>query len=74
MAKSKAQKQRDKLVREGRRNPADNRSLFALVDMRSRRTKTKAEQWNQVKHKGRSFQESGDDRPCFLSVACCMGF
>lgn len=41
MAKSKAKKLREKLVREGRRNPEDCRSPFAFADMRTRRTKTK---------------------------------
>lgn len=63
MAKSKAQKHRDKLVREGRRNPADNRSIFALVDMRTRRTKSKVEQVNRVKHKGLSSKGYGEDSP-----------
>lgn len=51
MAVSKAKKHRQKLEREGRRNPELSRSPFALVDLRSKRTKTKQEQLNKNKHK-----------------------
>lgn len=51
MAKSNARKHREKLEREGRRNPELNRSIFAFADMRQRTTKTKAEKRNQHKHK-----------------------
>lgn len=66
MAKSSAKKAREKLAREGRRNPELNRSIFALADMRQRKTKTKAEKWNQQKHK-RSLSFSSDDGLFFLS-------
>lgn len=41
MAKSKAKKMRDKMTREGKRNPELNRSLFVFADMETRKTKTK---------------------------------
>ncbi|WP_261134865.1 hypothetical protein [Bacillus sp. Marseille-Q3570] len=53
MSKSNAWKKRRKMEREGRRNPEWNRSDFALMDLRSRKTKTKKEKLNQQKHKGR---------------------
>ncbi|WNB90895.1 hypothetical protein [Bacillus sp. NEB1478] len=57
MAKTQARKLRDKLVREGKRNPESNRSSFATADiykmMASKKTKTKKDKLNQVKHKGR---------------------
>jgi len=43
MAKSKAKKMRDKMTREGKRNPELNRSLFVFADMETRKTKTKKE-------------------------------
>ncbi|MFB6467184.1 hypothetical protein ACE38V_10185 [Cytobacillus sp. Hz8] len=51
MAKSQAKKLRAKLVREGKRNPADNRSPFVYTDMRTRKTKTKKDYLYQKKHK-----------------------
>jgi hypothetical protein len=57
MAKTKARKFREKLVREGKRDPESNRSLFANADMykmmTSKKTKTKKDKSNQVKHKER---------------------
>lgn len=53
MAKSSARKKREKLVREGRRNPVDNRGVYALADLRTRKTKTKIEMLRKEKHKGR---------------------
>ncbi len=41
MAKSKAKKMRDKMTREGKRNPELNRSLFVFADMETRKTKTR---------------------------------
>lgn len=58
MAKSAAKRKREKLVREGRRNPEDSRSPFASMDMRSRKTKTKTETLYRIKHKN----HSADDR------------
>lgn len=51
MAKSKAKRMRDKLTREGKRNPELSRSPFAAADLRTRRTKTKQELIHQNKHK-----------------------
>lgn len=53
MSKSKAQKQRQKLAREGRLNPEINRSHFASLDLRTRRTKTKKDHIYRMKHKNR---------------------
>ncbi|MGG1575746.1 uracil phosphoribosyltransferase [Fictibacillus sp. NRS-1165] len=64
MSKSKARKQRERLIREGRRNPLDDRGSYALIDLRTRKTKTKAEKLNQQKHKGRlSDLQHPDKRP-----------
>ncbi|OUQ89098.1 hypothetical protein B5G50_07130 [Brevibacillus brevis] len=65
MAKSAARKQREKLAREGKRNPELNRSIFAFTDMRQRTTKTRAEQLNQQKHK-RSLSYQSDDGLFYL--------
>lgn len=51
MAKSNAKKQRDKLSREGRRNPEAGRSPFVFTDMRTRKSKTKHEKIYLIKHK-----------------------
>ncbi|AWB43826.1 hypothetical protein DCC85_06025 [Paenibacillus sp. CAA11] len=61
MAKSAARKQRDKLVREGKRNPADSRSMFAAIDLRSRTTKTKKELLNSSRHLKNQFSKYGED-------------
>jgi polyhydroxyalkanoate synthesis regulator phasin len=60
VAKSKAQKLRDSLVREGRRNPEEKRSPFVFTDMRIRMTKTKKDHLNQFKHKNHHSQEGND--------------
>jgi hypothetical protein len=54
MAKSKAKKIREKLTREGRRNPEENRSPFVFEDMRTRKTKTKKDLLYQKKRKNHS--------------------
>jgi hypothetical protein len=54
MSKSKALKQREKLVREGRLNPEINRSPYAQLDLRTRQTKTKKDQLYRMKHKNRN--------------------
>lgn len=55
MAKSKAKKSREKLLREGRRDPANNRSSFATSEMyqfmKSKTTKTKKDIQYKQKHK-----------------------
>lgn len=65
MGKSLAKKKRDKLVREGRRNPEENRSFFAFADLRSRRTKTKAETLQKQKHKNRLSNHYDEDNRFF---------
>ncbi|KOP82966.1 hypothetical protein ACFFHH_06715 [Cytobacillus solani] len=51
MTKSKAKKIREKLTREGKRNPEENRSPFVFADMRTRKTKTKKDLLYQKKQK-----------------------
>jgi hypothetical protein len=53
MSKSKALKKREKLVREGRLNPEINRSPYATLDLRTRKTKNKKDHLYRVKHKNR---------------------
>jgi hypothetical protein len=57
MAKTKAKKLREKMVREGKRNPATNRSTFADTElykmMATKKTKTKKDKLNHIKHKER---------------------
>ncbi|MED1790403.1 MULTISPECIES: uracil phosphoribosyltransferase [Brevibacillus] len=67
MAKSSARKHRDKMIREGKRNPELHRSIFALVDMTQRRTKTKAEKLKQQKHK-RPLSFQSDDGLFFCGL------
>lgn len=67
MGKSLARKKREKLIREGRRNPADGRGIYILEDLRTRMTKTKAEKVNQCKHKGRLSHYDEDNRPFYFS-------
>jgi polyhydroxyalkanoate synthesis regulator phasin len=70
MAKSKAKKLREKLVREGRRNPEENRGLYVFADMRTRKTKTKVEKLHQEKHKKRLSDQydSGSDGRFYIFV------
>ncbi|WP_246021884.1 hypothetical protein [Paenibacillus zeisoli] len=60
MAKSNAKKLRDKLARDGKRNPEAGRSPFVYADMRTRTTKTKHEKIYLIKHKNQ-VSGSGDD-------------
>jgi hypothetical protein len=60
MAKSKAKKYREKLEREGLRNPESSRSQFAFVDMSTRMTKTKKDVLYHCKHKNH-FSKEGND-------------
>ncbi|RLL45114.1 hypothetical protein D8M04_09610 [Oceanobacillus piezotolerans] len=53
MALSKAKKQRLKRIREGRLDPEINRSPYAHLDLRTRRTKTKKDNIYRHKHKNR---------------------
>lgn len=50
MAKSKAKKYREKLVREGRLNPEIKRSPFHTLDLTTRKTKTKKDVLYQNKN------------------------
>ena len=65
MAKSKARKHREKMIREGKRNPVENRGIYVLADMRTRRTKTKAEKLQQQKYKGRISYHDKEDFDLF---------
>ncbi|MDZ5474194.1 hypothetical protein SM124_21090 [Bacillus sp. 31A1R] len=60
MAKSKAKKYREKLSREGNRNPEANRSPFALLDLQTKKTKTKKDCLYQKKHKNHYSREGID--------------
>ncbi|GAA0133371.1 hypothetical protein YSY43_02110 [Paenibacillus sp. YSY-4.3] len=66
MAKSKAKRMRDKLTREGRRNPELGRSLFAAADLRTRKTKTKQELLHQNKHRRKNLISYNGDDGSFL--------
>lgn len=73
MAKSKAKKLRERLVREGKMNPETKRSPFVFSDLRTRTTKTKKDHLYQFKNKNHHFQKEGSDgsfyflyRQCFL--------
>src|SRR5699024_1828830 len=50
MAKSRARKIREKRVREGKRNPANDRGSYVFADMQTRKTKTKNEIMYQDKY------------------------
>ncbi|MFD3447636.1 hypothetical protein ACFDTO_23885 [Microbacteriaceae bacterium 4G12] len=73
MSKSKARKQREKLAREGYRNPTENRGMFAGVEsykcMSSRQTKTKKDILFQEKYRNRSF-DGKNDGSFFISLNC----
>lgn len=69
MAQSKAKKMRQKLVREGRRNPEESRSPFAFADLRSRKTKSKIEILNSHKYRSKNKNHDsfyGDDGSFYL--------
>ncbi|MEK4145543.1 hypothetical protein NST02_00305 [Robertmurraya sp. FSL W8-0741] len=68
MTKSKARKYRDKIAREGQRNPEWNRSPFAFADMRTRKTKTKKDHLYKTKHKNQSFTEKNDGSFLLLAL------
>lgn len=51
MSRSKAKKQREKRIREGKRNPALNRGVYAMADLATRKTKTKQEYMEQQRQK-----------------------
>lgn len=71
MAKSKARKMREKLVREGKRNPENGRSPFVGIDMQTRMTKTKKDHLYRNKHKNQSFRD-GNDGSFFICVGVCV--
>lgn len=60
MAKSKAKKLREKLVREGKRNPESSRSPFAFVDLTTKRTKNKKDLLYRNKYKNQHSSEGND--------------
>jgi hypothetical protein len=66
LAKSKARKYREKLSREGNRNPESNRSPFASYDLRTRKTKTKKDHMYQHKYKNQSFSDGYDGSFYFI--------
>lgn len=66
MAKSKAKRMREKLIREGNRNPESGRGTFALADMRTRITKTKQQKLNQAYRKERKSRYGGDSENVVL--------
>jgi len=68
MAKSTARKWRDKLVREGRRNPEESRSPFAAADMQTRVTKNKKDYLYRSKHKNQPLQEGMDGSFYFAQI------
>lgn len=72
MAASQAKKRRQKLEREGRRNPELSRSPFAFVDLRSKHTKTKQEQLNKNKHKNQ-ISLYKDDGSFYFDIKYCIG-
>ncbi|WP_404450631.1 hypothetical protein LG329_09755 [Virgibacillus necropolis] len=65
MSKSKALKKREKLVREGRRNPESGRSPFAQLDLRPRKTKNKKDLLYKNKHKNRNPKQLENDSSLF---------
>lgn len=66
MARSKAQKKRQKLIREGRLNPEINRSPFAELDLRTRKTKTKKDLLYQTKHKKNRYPGEPENDSFFI--------
>lgn len=69
MAKSNAKRIRERLVREGKMNPADKRSPYALTDMRTRKNKTKKDYLYQEKHKKNHQIRDGNDGSFILLQA-----
>jgi hypothetical protein len=70
MSKSNAKKQREKLIREGKRNPELSRSPFSMMDLNTRKTKTKQEILNKIKHKKQSFgKDDFQTKDCFLFLS-----
>lgn len=67
MSRSQAQKKRQKLIREGRLDPEINRSPFAKLDMRTRKTKTKKDLVYRTKHKKNRYPGSVEDDSFLIS-------
>jgi hypothetical protein len=80
MAKSKAKKLREKLVREGKMNPECKRSPFVFSDMRTRMTKTKKDHLYQFKYKNHQTCDGNDGsfyftvRDISFSNLCCFTY
>ena len=72
MAKSKAKKIREKRMREGRMDPTKSRGIYALADLRTRKSKTKREKVYQNKYGELSSMDKNqlDDSSFYLSKAC----
>lgn len=67
MAKSKARKLRDRMVREGYRDPSSGRGTYALQDLTTRKTKTKKETLQKIYKKQRhSHVLYNENDRCFL--------
>lgn len=64
MAKSKAKKYREKLEREGRRNPENSRVSWA-IDPTERKTKTKTEKIRQMEKQENSRLKRDFNRSLF---------
>lgn len=76
MAKTKTKRAREKMVREGKRNPELGRGVFALLDLSTKKTETKkgklqkAEKklQKQVKHPKRALDRNdGSDGRYFCA-------
>ncbi|WP_423417758.1 hypothetical protein [Fictibacillus nanhaiensis] len=76
MAKSKAKKTRERAVRQGKRDPIQERSAFANQEiynwMTTKTTKSKREKLNSIKHKKRlsSTGYNEDHSRSFIYTAC----
>ncbi|GGB54169.1 hypothetical protein [Fictibacillus barbaricus] len=76
MAKTRSKKWREKMIREGKRNPHADRSTYAAAEMykimATKKTKTKKDKMNQNKHKGRlsyARYSDGSNRSFFMVCA-----
>lgn len=67
MAKSNAKKYREKITREGSRNPGLNRSPFSSLNMSTRKSKTKKDYMYQNKHKNQSLSDGYDGSFYFVN-------
>lgn len=76
MAKTRSKKWREKMIREGKRDPQADRSTFAAAEMykmmATKKTMTKKDKMNQNKHKGRlsyARYSDGSNRSFFMVCA-----